>query len=88
MMGGGCARHAQPCINTHIHWRASCMGVAPCQCDFQPPKPLPMGNHANVMPFGFEYRPLFDVELEYCMHFSRSYGLITYPTNAFQFITK
>ena len=80
--------HAQTCVQPHAHRRAAGMRIAPGQSDFQPPEPLAMGDHANRLAFNFQYRPLFDVQLQHRVHTPRADHLIANPTDPGQFVPK
>src|SRR5712671_4994727 len=51
-------------VLAHVHRRSTGMSLGALDRDFEPAHPLHVGDDPDLLAFGFEYRPLLDVELE------------------------
>src|SRR6266581_1173155 len=83
----------QPCcpeqgVLAQVHRRRTSMGLPPFDCDFEPAHPLHVSNNADLLPLGFEQRPLLDVELEECRERMCAAALGPAIANSFERLTK
>jgi hypothetical protein len=61
-------RHAQACVDAHVHGGRAGMGVAARERDLQPPQALPVGDDADIAALGLQDGALFDVQFQHRMH--------------------
>ena len=58
------------------------------QGHLQPVEALSVGDHADVLVFVFQNRPLFDMQFKERMHFTRTDFFVSQITDACKFITE